>query len=228
MLSLIKIEFLKLKRRDKYLAITITCFIISMLLIPAVKDNRVNSWIQVIEFNLYSINFVTNIFLCVLLSELFIAEYKDKTINIMFSYPISRTKIYIAKMIVVFSYCFFIVIIDTVFSTGILLVINMTKPVIENSINLSVLIEGTTITLVSIIVNTLFTMVYSFFAIVKRSFLLMIIFSTLMNTIQGTLQALYPMFYLWIPLVLGGISVLTIIPILYTLNNKDVICSKGK
>lgn len=228
MLSLLKIEFLKLKRRDKYLAITITCLAVSMLLIPAVKGNRINNWIQVIEFNSHSINFVTNIFLCVLLSELFITEYKDRTINVMFSYPISRTKIYIAKMIVVFSYCYFIVIINTIFSTGVLLVLNVIKPFIKDSITLSVLIKGTSITLVSIIISTLFTVMYSFFAIVKRSFLLMIIFSTIMNTIKGILQASYPTLYLWLPLILGGISVLTIIPILYTLNNKDVICSEGK
>jgi len=228
MLSLIKIEFLKLKRRDKYLAITITCLAVSMLLIPAVNRNRINNWIQVIEFNSHSIDFVTNIFLCVLLSELFITEYKDKTINIMFSYPISRTKIYIAKMVVVFSYCCFIVIINTIFSTGVLLVLNMIKPIIKDSINLSVLIKGTSITLVSIIVSTLFTVMYSYFAIVKRSFLLMIIFSTIMNTIKGLLQASYPTLYLWLPLILGGISILTVIPILYTLNNKDIICSESR
>lgn len=228
MLSLIKIEFLKLKRRDKYLAITITCLAVSMLLIPAVKGNRINNWIQVIEFNSHSINFVTNIFLCVLLSELFITEYKDRTINVMFSYPISRTRIYIAKMVVVFSYCYFIVIINTISSIGVLLVLNTIKPFIKDSINLSVLIRGTSIILVGIIISTLFTVMYSYFAIVKRSFLLMIIFSTIMNTIKGLLQASYPTLYLWLPLILTGISILTLIPILYTLNNKDVVCSEGK
>lgn len=228
MFSLIKIEFLKLKRRDKYLAITITCLAVSMLLIPAVNRDKINNWIQVIEFNSHSIDFVTNIFLCVLLSELFINEYKDKTINIMFSYPVSRIKIYIAKMVVVFSYCCFIVIINTIFSTAVLLVLNMIKPIIKDSINLSVLIKGTSITLVSIIVSTLFTFMYSYFAIVKRSFLLMIIFSTIMNTIKGLLQASYPTVYLWLPLILVGISIFAVIPILYTLNNKDVICSEGK
>lgn len=228
MISLIKIEFLKLKRRDKRLAIIITCLAVSMLLIPAVRSKRIDNWVQVIQFNSHSINFVTNIFLCVLLSELFITEYKDKTINVMFSYPISRTKIYIAKMVVVFSYCYFIVIINTISSIGVLLALNSIKPFIKDSINLSVIIKGVNITLIGIIISTLFTVIYSFFAIVKRSFLLMIIFSTIMHSIKGILQTSYPMLYLRLPLILLGISLLTVIPIVYTLNNRDVICSEGK
>lgn len=228
MFSLIKVEFFKLKRRDKYLAIAITCLIISMLMIPVVKENRIHNWRQVIDFNFRSITFVTSIFLCILLSELFITEYKEKTINVMLSYPVSRTKIYIAKMVVVFSYCFFIVIQNSLFSTGIIVILNTIKPIIKDSIDLSIIIEGAMTTLVSIAVNTMFAVLYSFFAIVKRSFLLMAIFCTLMSTLQGTLQALYPFFYFRIPLVLGGISVLAAIPILYTLNSKDVICDDGK
>ncbi len=228
MISLIKMEFLKLKRRDKYVGIIITCLMLSLLSIPSVNHNQINNWRQVIEFNFRSTTFIVNIFLCILLSELFIAEYKDKTINVMLSYPISRTKIYIAKMIVLFFYCYLIIIVNVVFSVGMILILNRIKPILQDSINLSVIIDGSIFISVSIIVNTMFAVLYSFFAVVKRSFLLMTIFCFLMSVLQGTLQARYPFFYFRIPLVLAGMGVIAVIPILNTLNNKDVICDEGK
>ncbi|KIL77488.1 ABC transporter permease [Bacillus badius] len=53
------------------------------------------------------------IFSAVLLSRLVIDEYRSKTMQLLFSYPIERKKIMKAKLAVVFIFCFFSILLAT-------------------------------------------------------------------------------------------------------------------
>ncbi|MDM5157186.1 ABC transporter permease [Bacillus sp. DX1.1] len=53
------------------------------------------------------------IFSSVILSRLVIDEYKSKTIQLVFTYPLQRKKLLQAKLSIVFGFCFFSIIITT-------------------------------------------------------------------------------------------------------------------
>ncbi|MFJ8518529.1 ABC transporter permease [Lysinibacillus xylanilyticus] len=59
------------------------------------------------------IRIVFIIFSSVILSRLVIDEYKNKTVQLLFTYPLKRKKIILAKLSLVFGFCFFSIMIAT-------------------------------------------------------------------------------------------------------------------
>lgn len=59
------------------------------------------------------IRIVFIIFSSVILSRLVIDEYKNKTVQLLFTYPLKRKKIILAKLSLVIGFCFFSIIIAT-------------------------------------------------------------------------------------------------------------------
>lgn len=53
------------------------------------------------------------VFSGILISRLVIDEYKNKTIQLLFSYPLQRKKVIQAKLMIVLGFCFFSVVIST-------------------------------------------------------------------------------------------------------------------
>ncbi|WP_167434159.1 ABC transporter permease [Paenibacillus silvae] len=64
------------------------------------------------------------IFAGVLISKLIISEYRDKTMNVMFTYPIKRHKIIAAKLMLVFLFTFAMIMLTDVVMGVILLASN--------------------------------------------------------------------------------------------------------
>lgn len=64
------------------------------------------------------------IYSAVLLSRLVIDEYKNKTIQLLFTYPLQRKKFIQAKLIIVFLFCFFSMIISTYIISMLVFILN--------------------------------------------------------------------------------------------------------
>lgn len=64
------------------------------------------------------------VFAGVLLSKLVISEYRNKTMNIMFTYPIQRHKIIAAKLIIVFVFTFVMIMFSDLLMGSLLLIAN--------------------------------------------------------------------------------------------------------
>lgn len=64
------------------------------------------------------------IFAGALLSKLVISEYRNKTMNVMFTYPIQRHKIIAAKLIIVFGFTFVMIMVTDLLMGALLLTIN--------------------------------------------------------------------------------------------------------
>lgn len=223
--NLIKIEFMKLKRRNKLLGIFITFILSSASLIPIMfYDNKVPSWTDITGLTISLANLISNIFLCVLVGDMFLDEYNNKTINVMFNYPISRTKIYFSKIFVLLLYSILLTIIGSVFYIGIVFTMNTFHPVLTGTFNHNLMLTLLPIIVTCSITNTMFAVVYSFFATVIRSIPLMIFSCILLVNFASNISITDS--YLVI-LKLLGISIicsLAAIPIIYSLNKKDVIC----
>lgn len=59
------------------------------------------------------IRIVFIIFSAVILSRIVIDEYRSKTIQLLFTYPLQRKKLIVAKLSIVFGFCFFSIILAT-------------------------------------------------------------------------------------------------------------------
>lgn len=86
---------------------------------PAFKDQ--GEMLQVIEIMVRA-TFI--IYASALLSKLIISEYKDKTMALLFTYPISRKKLIFAKLIIVFLWCFLNIVIANLLIDALFLAID--------------------------------------------------------------------------------------------------------
>lgn len=64
------------------------------------------------------------IFTAVMMSSFIITPYKNKTMNLMFSYPIKRQKIVISQMLSVWLFCFVVLLLGKLFIYTLLLAVN--------------------------------------------------------------------------------------------------------
>ncbi|WP_440112817.1 ABC transporter permease [Paenibacillus sp. QZ-Y1] len=74
------------------------------------------------------------IFAGALLSKLVISEYKNKTMNVMFTYPIKRHKIIAAKLIIVFVFTFVMIMFSDLLMGALLLTLNHVYSFIPGSL----------------------------------------------------------------------------------------------
>lgn len=82
------------------------------------------------------------IFASVILAKLVIDEYKNKSIDLMFTYPISRKKIMSAKLIIVMVFTFMTVLFSTLFLNGLVYIMNVTFDILPGDISIQELINS--------------------------------------------------------------------------------------
>ncbi|OOM75516.1 ABC-2 family transporter protein [Clostridium puniceum] len=99
------------------------------------------------------------IFSSVLISKLIISEYKNKTINILFIYPVNRKKLMIAKLFLVVMFTFIAMIISNIFITFSLLILNVFINFISESLTMDILLPN----LINI---ALYSFIYSFISLI--------------------------------------------------------------
>lgn len=82
------------------------------------------------------------IFASVILAKLVIDEYKNKSIDLMFTYPISRKKIMSAKLIIVMVFTFMTVLFSTLFLNGLVYIMEVTFDILPGDISIQELINS--------------------------------------------------------------------------------------
>ena len=132
MLKLIKLEIRKFKLWNYWKAVLI-CNISFIALLCMIYFIEVGEGFDL--FNNFEM--VTNvigamvratftIFASVIIVKLIIDEYKNKSIDVLFTYPIKRKKIITAKLIIVFTFTFFFVLLSTFFLEGLVFLMDFT------------------------------------------------------------------------------------------------------
>ncbi|MPQ31381.1 ABC transporter permease [Clostridium estertheticum] len=122
MLKLIKLEIKKFKLNKNVKTVMIINLIILAVLLLGVyslkfntKENMFRNYSDVFLYTGTIVRATFSIFAAALISKLIIGEYKCKTINIMFSYPIKRKKIMAAKLAIVVIFAFTTMILSNIF-----------------------------------------------------------------------------------------------------------------
>jgi len=81
------------------------------------------------------------VFAGVLIAKLVIEEYKNKTILLMFSYPINRKKIIASKLVITAILTFITILLSNIFIVGVFFTVNSYILVIPNTITIDELIQ---------------------------------------------------------------------------------------
>lgn len=149
MIKLIKLEIKKFKLNKNVKAVMITNLIILAVLLLGVYsslfDNKETMFKNYSDVFLYTGTIVRatfSIFAASLISKLIIGEYKSKTINIMFSYPINRKKIMVAKLIIVVIFAFTTMILSNIFLVVSIYLINIFANFIQVPLTQDILVKN--------------------------------------------------------------------------------------
>ncbi|MET7021454.1 ABC transporter permease [Bacillus mycoides] len=119
MLKLMKLEWKKhhLSGYFKGLAICIVAIFAAVALMAwgskAESDEMFQNYKEFMSLTNIFIRITFIIFASVILSRLVIDEYKSRTIQLLFTYPLNRKKLMQAKLSIVFGFCFFSIVIAT-------------------------------------------------------------------------------------------------------------------
>jgi len=129
---------------------------------------------------------VFTIFAAVLISRIVISEYKNKTINILFMYPISRKKILVAKFMIVVIFTFTSILFSSLFLNATLLILNCFVHFIEEPLTQGVLMKN----LIDIVVYSaafgFLSLITSFVGMLKKSGSATIVTSVVLVCLLGS------------------------------------------
>ena len=126
MIQLMKLELKKVKL-STYLKGMLICFLMAacligfFLFILNVESDAVNDFGGFTEFILLPVVLIRAIFIVyssICISRIVIDEYRNKTILLMFTYPISRRKLFLAKLCIVFLGTIISILVSTVLLTA--------------------------------------------------------------------------------------------------------------
>ncbi|MFX3631482.1 MAG: ABC transporter permease [Candidatus Pristimantibacillus sp.] len=138
MMKLMKLEMAKM-RLGWYVKSSIIAnifIVVFMLLICYVEKSEGRSaFVNIEEAYIILGSFVRSTFIVmasVMISKLIIDEYKNKTISIMFMYPVNRKKILASKLVLITAITFITIIISNIFTLSVFIGINQALQVIPN------------------------------------------------------------------------------------------------
>ncbi len=146
-----------------------------------------------------------SIFAAVLISKLIIDEYKNKTINILFTYPINRVKLMVAKLTIVLIFSFVAMIISNFFLDSSMFILNVFVNFIHDPFKIYTLVKSLTNILIYSISFSFINLIPVYIGMIKKSSSATIVSSIILVTLlnNGNSQ--------------NSLSSITIIPIILAL-----------
>lgn len=147
LINLIRLEIKKFKFKGYIRSAFITdliilAFMFFVMIISKVENTSdFNNYNNLIAFITTIINSTYTVFAGVLISKLIIGEYKNKTVNVLFSYPVDRKKIILAKVVLITVFIFISIIFAFLFVFSILYISHVFTPIISDSLEISMLCD---------------------------------------------------------------------------------------
>ena len=165
MLKLIQLEIKKFKMKGSLKgAIIANLSILAFLLLSifGTKANNemiFNSWNDTFLFIGIFVRITFTIFAAVLISKLVIGEYKNKTINVLFTYPVSRKKIMLAKLVLILIFAFTSMITSNIFLGFSLFILNTFMNFIQEPLNMNILLPN-------LINSAVYSLIFAFISLI--------------------------------------------------------------
>ncbi|GAA0180113.1 ABC transporter permease [Clostridium sediminicola] len=175
MLNLIKLELKKFKIKGNIFAALICNVSILGLLCLIFFVERAE---RATTFNNYEalfgilgsiVNATFIIFAGVLISKFVIEEYKNKTIYLLFNYPISRKKLIIAKLIIISVFTFSFIVISNLLVFSCFYLIQIVTHTTLEELTFKLFLSGFTGVITSALANSMICLIPLYFGLRKKS-----------------------------------------------------------
>lgn len=149
------------------------------------------------------------IYASVLIAKFVIEEYKNKTMSLMFSYPISRKKLIAAKLIIVSSWTFLAIILSNILITGVLVLVNNYVGNIRGTLETDLLLEHGGRLLLNTVAAAGLSLIPLFFGMWKKSVPATIVSAIVMVSIFSSNTDGFSLYsYIYVPIILAVIGIL--------------------
>lgn len=144
------------------------------------------------------------IFASVIIVKLVIDEFKNKSIDIMFTYPISRKKIMTAKLIIVVAFTFINVLLSTLLVEGLFYLAEELFDILPRQIEINEIYRNILITFVNSLATAGMSLIPLLFGMIKKSASTTIISSIFIVALTSTTSSNFTLFsIIAIPISLG-------------------------
>ncbi|MGE1129475.1 ABC transporter permease [Bacillus wiedmannii] len=175
MLRLMKLEWKKHQLSSYFKGVAI-CIIVIFAAVSLMAwgskvedDLMFSSYMEYMSLANILIRITFIIFASVILSRLVIDEYKNKTIQLLFMYPLQRKMLMRAKLAIVFSFCFVSTIIATFIISLLIFCMNPIIGILETPVTMGEIIATVPTTIISAFMISGISLIPLFFGMRKKS-----------------------------------------------------------
>lgn len=211
MFNLMKLEIKKYKIKGNLKGVVIANLIILAFLVLSILGTKANNerifdnWNDTFLFTSMFVRITFTIYAGVLISKLIIGEYKNKTINILFTYPINRKKVMISKLFIVAAFAFITMILSNIFISCILYLLNIFINFTREVLTMEILLNNAISILLYSVIYALISLIPVYVAMLRKSSSSAIVTSIILISILNSGNAGYTL------------SSIIIIPILFAI-----------
>ncbi|MDA1477954.1 ABC transporter permease [Bacillus changyiensis] len=230
MLNLMRIEIKKLKLAGYVRGVIIANLIILGLLWMisySEKAESTGAFHDIAEAFLVIGTFVRAVFIiygAVLLSRLVISEFKNKTILVLFTYPVSRKKIMTAKLGIVGVLTFVTILISNVFIATIFFMLNSFFPVVQGEITANIVYDQVLKIVIFAFGAAGTSLVPIYFGMRKQSISATIISSVIIVMLISSTNPVFSLSsIIYIPLSLAAVGIVLSYLTVRQIEKKDVL-----
>lgn len=228
MFKLIKLELKKnkieesIKSSVKATVILSLIFLFSMYITFKTGDKSlINNFDAIVQI---AVRCVFTIFASVLIAHYVIDEYNNKTINLMFMYPIKRRDIMLAKFIVIFIFTFVSMVLSNIFIHIILYTFNIFTNFIDGRLVLYASFTSFMKVIIDSILYSFLSFITLFVGMIKKKTSSVIVTGIIIMSILNSGSKNFNLgSFIIIPCVLALVGILVIYIFIKNVENNDVI-----
>ncbi|WP_374964205.1 ABC transporter permease [Lysinibacillus sp. RS5] len=215
MLKLIQLEIKKFRLFDYWPGVLIANvgFIAFLSMIFFIEKNDGNipfeNFDMVMSIGNSIIRATFLIFSSIIMVKLVIDEYKNKSIDIMFTYPISRKKIMWAKLIIIVFFTFITIMLSTLFIGALIYLLDTMYNIIPGGISVEDIYRNLMASFLGALASAGLSLIPLFFGMRKKSAPATIVSSIILVTLSNSTGNNFTLFsFIAIPISLGLIGIL--------------------
>lgn len=228
MFKLIKLELKKnkigesIKSAVKAAAIISLVFLGSMYITVKTGDKSLlNNFDAMVKI---TVRCVFTIFASVLIAHYVVDEYNNKTINVMFMYPIKRRDIMLAKFIIIFIFTFTSMVLSNIFIRCILYAFNIFTNLIDGRLVLYTSFNSFIDVLIDSVLYSFLSLISLFIGMIKKKTSSVIVTGIIIASILNSGSNSFNLSsFIIIPCILALVGIAAVYVFIKNVENRDVI-----
>ncbi|MDZ5605872.1 ABC transporter permease [Bacillus pseudomycoides] len=169
MLNLMRLEFMKFKIWSVIRGALIAILIVSIFIPLIIFDGELDSYDSAFQFIDRFSRGVFMIFAASLIAKFIIQEFQNKTMTVMFMYPINRKRMMAAKMLIIILFTLCAIIISEIIMFSFVYVLNLYHPVIMEPLTVAILTQNAAELFVNALASTGISLIPLYFGMKKYS-----------------------------------------------------------